>query len=73
MPPAPRENWMSSMPGRSNWTRAMLERLRQLHARGLSERDITNELKSEFGAPTMIGEVKAELAMLKTGKFPCVC
>ena len=68
MPPATRENWMSSTPGRTNWTRAMLERLRELHTRGMSERDITSELFREFGAPSRIGEVKAELHMLKSGK-----
>ena len=47
----------------------MLERLRQLHSRGLSDRDITSELFHEFGAPIYTGEVKAEITMLKTGKL----
>ena len=47
----------------------MLERLRVLHSRGLSERDITIELFHEFGAPIDVGEVRAEITMLKTGKF----
>ena len=47
----------------------MLERLRKLHTDGLSERDITNELFHEFGAPYNIGEVTAELMMLGIGKF----
>lgn len=48
----------------------MLERLRELHSRGLSEREITNDLFLEFGAPRQIGEVKAELMMLKSGSYP---
>ena len=68
LPPAPRENRMPSMEDRTNWTRAMLERLRELHSSGLSENDITNELFHEFGAPIYSGEVKSELSMLKRGK-----
>ncbi|KAL8793488.1 MAG: hypothetical protein Q9195_003861 [Heterodermia aff. obscurata] len=70
MPAAPREDCMSSMLGGTNWTRAMLERLRELHTHGLSEQNITSELFREFGAPSKIGEVKAELHMLKSGPKP---
>ena len=55
------------MPGRSVWTRPMLERLQELHRQGHNERDITNTLFLEFGAPSMVGETKAELMMLKNG------
>ena len=59
---------MPSMEDRTKWTRAMLERLQELHYSGLSETDITNELFHEFGAPIYSGEVKSELSMLKRGK-----
>ena len=57
------------MPGRScNWPRPMLERLLQLHNRGLNEAAITAQLQSEFGGkPKYNGETKAELTFLKTG------
>ena len=75
----PCENWMSSMTGRTNWTRAMLQRLRELHNRGMTDADIANELFHEFGAPQYGGEVKAELIMLNSGElsppspFLCIC
>ena len=65
-----RENWMSSMPGRTKWSRAMLERLQELHFQGESDRDISNTLFLEFNAPRYVGEVIAELKMLKTGNVP---
>ena len=57
------------MPGRScNWPRPMLERLLQLHNRGLNEAAITAQLQCEFGGkPKYNGETKAELTFLKTG------
>ena len=62
-----RENWMASMPGRTNWTRAMLERLQKLHRQGESDHEISNTLFLEFNAPRNVGEVIADLKMLETG------
>ena len=73
MTPACRESPTALMLGRTNWTRAMLERLRELHSHGLSDRNIADELSSEFGTPTKIGEVTAELTMLKIGKLSYIC
>ena len=61
---------MSSMPGRTNWTRAMLERLQELHRKGETDNEISNSLFLEFNAPRYVGEVIAELKMLKTGNDP---
>ena len=61
---------MASMPGRTNWTAAMLTRLLELHYQGLNDRQITAELQSEFdGVPEYIGETKAELMFLKSGMY----
>lgn len=57
------------MPGRSKSTKPMLERLRSLAQQGLNERAILTELRAEFGAPQMVGEVKAELMMLRSGLY----
>ena len=73
MPPASRESPTALMLRRTNWTRAMLERLRELHSHGLSDHNIADELSREFGAPTEIGEVSAELTMLKIGKLSSIC
>ena len=55
------------MPGRTNWTQAMLERLQELHNQGNTDREVSNILFLEFDAPRNMGAVIAELKMLKTG------
>ena len=45
----------------------MLERLRSLAQQGMNEHGILLCLREEFGAPELVGEVKAELKMLQSG------
>ena len=50
----------------------MLERLHEFHSQGNTDREVSNILFLEFDAPRYVGEVIAELQMLKTGNCPLI-
>ena len=69
--PIPREAWLSSMAGRTKWTRPMLRYLIDYGQRGLTHRQLLWGLQDTFGLPLYLGEVVAEYAHLRTGGFLC--
>lgn len=65
----PRESWLSSMAGRTKWTRPMLQWLIHLGQRGATPQQMLWRLQDIFGEPLYVGEVVAEYAHLRTGMY----
>ncbi|KAL8749758.1 MAG: hypothetical protein Q9184_006679 [Pyrenodesmia sp. 2 TL-2023] len=57
---------------RTNWTKAQLDRIVALKRSGLTNREIFNTMQQEFGVPTHLGEINAELMLLAKGPNPGV-
>ncbi|KAL8857697.1 MAG: hypothetical protein Q9178_005732 [Gyalolechia marmorata] len=66
----PREAWLSSMTGRTKWTRPMLQHLLHMGQRGATPQQMLASLKDRFGKPMFIGEVVAEYNCLRSGPKP---
>ncbi|KAL8680823.1 MAG: hypothetical protein Q9186_003001 [Xanthomendoza sp. 1 TL-2023] len=66
----PREAWLSSMAGRSIWTRSMLHWLLVWGQAGVAPQEILWRLQRWFGKPMYVGEVVAEYCMLRSGPKP---
>ncbi|KAL8671008.1 MAG: hypothetical protein Q9168_004479 [Polycauliona sp. 1 TL-2023] len=67
----PREAYLSSMAGRTTWSRSMLQLLIDMGQQGLSPQQMLGRLQGRFGGkPKYVGEVVAEYAHLRTGPKP---
>ncbi|KAL8727098.1 MAG: hypothetical protein Q9166_006285 [cf. Caloplaca sp. 2 TL-2023] len=66
----PREAWLSSMAGRTTWTRPMLRWLIVWGQASMPPQQMLWRLQNMFGKPLYVGEVVAEYNMLRTGPKP---
>ncbi|KAI4140397.1 MAG: hypothetical protein L6R39_005815 [Caloplaca ligustica] len=57
----------AAMSERTLWTRPMLLRLMALKRQGMADRDILDTMQEEFGEPRFLGEITAELVLLRNG------
>ena len=62
--------YSESMTDRTNFTKAMLERMMALKREGKTSREILASMQAEYGAPRYVSEVNSELHFLSQGKFP---
>ena len=63
----PREAYLSSMTGRTRWTRPMLQLLIDIGQNGATPHQMLARLRAMYGKPRWVGEVVAEYAHLRTG------
>ncbi len=63
----PREAYLSSMTGRTRWTRPMLQLLIDLGQSGATPQQMLARLRAMYRKPRWVGEVVAEYAHLRTG------
>ena len=68
----PREAYLSSMTGRTKWTRPMLQLLIDLGQSGATPHQMFARLRAMYGKPRWVGEVVAEYAHLRTGTSICL-
>ncbi|KAL8895227.1 MAG: hypothetical protein Q9207_008253 [Kuettlingeria erythrocarpa] len=65
-------NQYETMSDRTPWTKAQLDRMFQLKRFNLTNREIHHVIRQEFGVPKHLGEINAELHLLRKGPNPYI-
>ncbi len=58
------------MSDRTRWTKSQLQRMIALKQSGMTNQEIFQTMKQEFGKPATIGEINTELHFLNKGNSP---